>query len=80
MRRFAIASHANIRFQKGDELDTTICFTQKHDGSPAAVGFAQSVDGLVFRFCIPLISASVPAILIQRRFGRFARHISDIGS
>ncbi|MBD2525623.1 protein DpdJ [Nostoc sp. FACHB-133] len=53
VRRFAIASHANIRFQKGDELDTTICFTQKHDGSPAAVGFAQSVDGLVFRFCIP---------------------------
>ncbi|QLE53721.1 hypothetical protein FD724_38355 (plasmid) [Nostoc sp. C057] len=29
---------------------TTICFTQKHDGNSAAVGFAQSVDGLVFRF------------------------------
>jgi hypothetical protein len=53
VRRFAIASHANIRFDNGQELDTTIHFTQKLDGSPAAVGFAQSVDGLVFRFCIP---------------------------
>ncbi len=53
VRRFAIASHANIRFQSGQELDTTIRFTQREDGSPAAVGFTQSVDGLVFRFCIP---------------------------
>ncbi|MBW4589395.1 DEAD/DEAH box helicase [Aetokthonos hydrillicola Thurmond2011] len=53
VRRFAIASHANIRFQNGQELDTTIRFTQRQDGNPAAVGFAQSVDALVFRFCIP---------------------------
>ncbi|QXE25870.1 putative helicase [Richelia sinica FACHB-800] len=53
VRRFAIASHANIRFDNGQELDTTIHFTQKQDSSPTAVGFAQSVDGLVFRFCIP---------------------------
>jgi hypothetical protein len=53
VRRFAIASHANIRFENGKELDTTIHFTQKQNGSPAGVGFSQSVDGLVFRFCIP---------------------------
>ena len=53
VRRFAIASHANLRFQNGQELDTTICFTQKQDGRPASIGFAQSVDGLVFRFRIP---------------------------
>ena len=53
VRRFAIASHANIRFKNGQELDTIIRFTQRQDGTPSAVGFAQSVDGLVFRFCIP---------------------------
>jgi DEAD/DEAH box helicase/Helicase conserved C-terminal domain len=53
VRRFAIASHANIRFQNGQELDTTIRFTQKQNHSPASVGFSQSVDGLVFRFSIP---------------------------
>ncbi|WP_347566313.1 protein DpdJ [Scytonema sp. UIC 10036] len=52
VRRFAIASQANIRFKTGQELDTTIRFTHS-DGRPAAVGFAQSVDGLVFRFCVP---------------------------
>ncbi len=53
VHRFAIASHANIRFDNGQELDTTIRFTQRQDGSSASVGFSQSVDGLVFRFCIP---------------------------
>jgi hypothetical protein len=53
VRRFAIASHANIRFQNGQELDTTIRFTQRQNGNAAAVGFTQSVDGIVFRFCIP---------------------------
>ena len=52
-RRFAIASHANIRFQKGNEFDTTIRFTQKQDGKNAAVGFAIEVDGLVFRLQLP---------------------------
>ena len=51
VRRFAIASHANIRFRNGEEFDTTVRFTQ--DGSPVGIGFAQSVDGLVFRFRIP---------------------------
>jgi len=53
VRRFAIASHANIRFENRLELDTTIHFTQKQNGSPAAVGFSQLVDGLAFRFCTP---------------------------
>lgn len=53
VRRFAIASHANLRFQNGQELDTTIRFTQRQDSRPASIGFAQSVDGLVFRFRIP---------------------------
>jgi hypothetical protein len=44
---------ANLRFRNGGELDTTIRFTQKQDGCPAAIGFAQSVDALVFRFRIP---------------------------
>lgn len=52
VRRFAIASQSNIRFKKGDEFDTTIYFTEK-SGQPVAVGFAQSVDALVFRFPIP---------------------------
>lgn len=65
VRRFAIASRANLRIQQGKqyrELDTTIRFTQLQDGSPASVvqdgspasvGFSQFVDGLVFRFRIP---------------------------
>ncbi len=53
VRRFAIASLANIRFQDGRELDATIHFTQKSNDEPAAIGFAQSVDGLVFRFRFP---------------------------
>lgn len=52
VRRFAIASHATIHYQKGEEFVTTIDFVG-NDNSPAAVGFAQSVDGLVFRFRIP---------------------------
>jgi DEAD/DEAH box helicase/Helicase conserved C-terminal domain len=51
-RRFALASHANILFKKGDEIDTIIRFTQQ-DGNPAAVGFTIEVDGLVFRLQLP---------------------------
>ncbi|PAX60539.1 protein DpdJ [Brunnivagina elsteri] len=66
-RRFAIASHANIRFKKGYELDTTIHFTQQ-DGTPFAVGFAQSVDGLVFRFQLP------PSIEVKSRDTTYFQH------
>ncbi len=55
VRRFAIASRANLRIQQVKqyrELDTIIRFTQRQDGSPASVGFSQFVDGLVFRFRI----------------------------
>jgi hypothetical protein len=71
VRRFAIASHANIRFQNGQELDTTIRFTQRQDGSPAAVGFAQSVDGLVFRFCIPSNFSISPSDSNQEKIRAF---------
>lgn len=53
VRRFAIASHAHLRFQNGQELDTTISFTNEQDGSPASIGFTQFVDALVFRYHIP---------------------------
>ncbi|RUT08310.1 hypothetical protein DSM106972_014780 [Dulcicalothrix desertica PCC 7102] len=52
VRRFAIASHATIRYQNGREFDTTIGFVDNNNNS-AAVGFAVAVDGLVFRFRIP---------------------------
>jgi hypothetical protein len=56
VRRFAIASHANLRIQQSKqyrELDATIRFTQLGNNLPASVGFVQSVDGLVFCFRIP---------------------------
>nr|WP_265338629.1 protein DpdJ [Nodularia sp. LEGE 04288] len=71
VRRFAIASHANIRFDNGQELDTTIRFTQRQDGSPASVGFAQSVDGLVFRFCIPPDFSISPRDVNQEKIRAF---------
>lgn len=56
VRRFTTGSKANIRIKNGRtvrELETSIQFVQKGDGSPAAVGFAFSSDALVFRFKIP---------------------------
>ena len=48
VRRFAVASDAALRFKNGDEAYLHIAFTDE-DGEPAALGFEQEVDGLLFR-------------------------------
>ncbi len=53
VRRFAVASHANISFRNGNQADLTIRFVEQATGEPAAVGFTQQSDGIVFRFEIP---------------------------
>ena len=52
VRRFAIASHANLRFERGGELNAIIRFTDNNRGW-GGIGFTQSVDGLVFRLRLP---------------------------
>lgn len=53
VRRFAIGSRANLRLNKGRELETYVRFVHEGDGTAAGVGFAQGVDGVVFRFSRP---------------------------
>jgi superfamily II DNA or RNA helicase len=56
VRRFALGSDASIRLQRGGktvDFDTQIRFVSAGDDRPAAVGFAQSVDAIVFRFRMP---------------------------
>jgi hypothetical protein len=56
VRRFALGSDANIRLQRGGktiDLESEIRFVSAGDERPAAVGFAQSVDAVVFRFRLP---------------------------
>jgi hypothetical protein len=52
VRRFATAVDASIRFSTGEELLVHTEFTTE-DGAPAAVGFAQEVDGLCVRLTLP---------------------------
>lgn len=56
VRRFAMGSEANIRVQQNhhtQELETSVRFIEEANGRPAGVGFAQTVDGVVFRHRIP---------------------------
>lgn len=56
VRRFAMGSEANIRIQQNQhtqELETSVRFVEASSGRPAGVGFAQTVDGVVFRYSIP---------------------------
>ena len=56
VRRFAMGSEANIRVQQNQhtqELETSVRFVEEANGRPAGVGFAQTVDGVVFRYRIP---------------------------
>ena len=53
VRRFSVGSRANIRFKDGSSLESYVRFTNAQDGIPSSIGFAESVDGLVFRFQIP---------------------------
>lgn len=53
VRRFAVGARANLRFQNGTSLDAEICYTEREGGGPAAVGFTQEVDGIVFRYRPP---------------------------
>ena len=56
VRRFAIGSEANLRVKRNDqteEIETSVQFVER-DGQLASVGFAQSADGLVFRFRFPV--------------------------
>jgi hypothetical protein len=56
VRRFAMGSEANLRIQQNhqtQELETSIRFVEAANGQPAGVGFAQTVDGIVFHYRIP---------------------------
>ncbi len=52
-RRFAVGARAGLRFQNGTSLDAEIRYTERDGGGPAAVGFTQEVDGVVFRYRPP---------------------------
>jgi ATP-dependent helicase Lhr and Lhr-like helicase len=56
IRRFALGSEVNLRVRQNKqirELETSIRFVEESNGSPAGVGFAQTIDGLVCRYQIP---------------------------
>jgi hypothetical protein len=53
VQRFAIASHATLTFLDGSQSDLTVRFVERDTGNPAAVGFDQQSDGIVFRFTVP---------------------------
>jgi superfamily II DNA or RNA helicase len=53
VRRFALEAHANIRFKKGAERDLRLRFVDDNTGDPVGIGFAKSVDAIVFRFTVP---------------------------
>ena len=53
VRRFALASHASISFRNGNQADLSVRFVEQGTNEPAAVGFAQQSDGIVFRFRVP---------------------------
>jgi len=53
VRRFAIASQANVMFRDGSQFDATVRFVNRHDRGPAAVGFTQESDAIAFRFRVP---------------------------
>ena len=53
VRRFAVGARASLRFQGGGSIDADICYTEREGGGPAAVGFTQEVDGIVFRYRAP---------------------------
>lgn len=53
VRRFAVGARASLRFQNGTSLDAEVCYTEREGGGPAAVGFTQEVDGIVFRYRSP---------------------------
>jgi DEAD/DEAH box helicase/Helicase conserved C-terminal domain len=53
VRRFAIGARVNIRFKGGASLESYIRFADSQNGNTASVGFAESVDGIVFRFRLP---------------------------
>lgn len=56
VRRFALGSQANLRVRQNREtreLETSIRFIEESSGNAAAIGFAQTVDGLVCRYRIP---------------------------
>ena len=53
MRRFALGSDATLKRPRMESQDLTIRFTDEDTGLPAAVGFTQEVDGIVFRIAIP---------------------------
>jgi superfamily II DNA or RNA helicase len=52
VRRFAMASDADIQFDKQDELRTRFCY--RRGGEPVALGFSMAVDAVRFRMLLPL--------------------------
>lgn len=53
VRRFALGARADIRFKRGETLESYIRFIDGDTGSPASVGFSEPVDGISFRFRLP---------------------------
>jgi hypothetical protein len=53
VRRFAVASRASLSFRDGSTADLAVQFVDADTSRPAAVGFAQEADGIVFRFRVP---------------------------
>jgi hypothetical protein len=51
MRRFAIGSQADIKYERTDDVRTQFNFVQKK--SPAAIGFSMTVDAVRFKVFIP---------------------------
>ena len=71
VRRFAIASRANLSFRDGTQSDTTVNFVERETGEPAAIGFTQEADGIVFRFRVPADLGISPDHANRRKFRSF---------
>jgi hypothetical protein len=53
VRRFSIGSDATVLFRSGNELRAEVRYISGDNNEPAAIGFTEAVDGLLFR-CAPL--------------------------
>jgi hypothetical protein len=71
IRRFSIASHASLSFRNGNQADITVRFVEQATNEPAAIGFTQHSDGVVFRFQIPADLGLSPAHPNRRKLRSF---------
>jgi hypothetical protein len=71
VRRFAVASNANLTFRDGSQSDLSVRFVERDTGNPSAVGFEQQSDGIVFRFRMPADLGVGPDHSNQRKVRAF---------